>query len=454
MTAQYRQPLPPPFPPPSGSSHPYNAIYNQSIPAQDYKPYGGQPHPGIPALRQPAPQPPSSEPPGLFTLFTTTDLRILRATNGSANLIGYHPEHLLNYSLLDWLHPSDRHLLDNERIKLVSQHSPHAILSTHRDLYATIHQRSERELLSPAVGMKDQYPNQNVRLVRSDQQYSLFNIRLHLGGGMGASIYQPETHDRVYLVISCLLVPDQHVPPLLPLRAPSVAPTTNTANSSYGPPTPITPMGVGAGASASVGPPSGGLPSFSSIAAGVEAPPPPLQQSSMRYGATPYSSRPGTGTGTGAGIGPHQQASANYYSNRGPSQHQHQQQTTLPPPLATSFPSSVQSTPTMSTKSPSPSPHYRHSNPINPNHSRNEHAYPLYDYPPPNQGYYLDDGYRASQTHHQSHSANVQDEWRRHPGDGKPPSSVPPEPHPDLASAMQTPTSAIPIDYSRRPWET
>lgn len=367
------------------------------------------------------------DPPDLFTVFTTTDLRVLRATHGSSNLIGYHPNDLANMSFLDWVHPSDRHQLDIERLRLLEL--PQAggggggggLASSNRDVHAGIHQRTEQELLSPAEGMKDQYPNRNVRLVRSDQQYTLFNIRLHLGGGLGASLFRPETHDRAYLVVSCLLVPNQHPapPPLLQTRAPSAA----TTSSSYGPPTPITPMTVGVGVG--VGPP-GGLPSFSSIAAGVDAPP---QSASMRYGATPYSSRPGTGS---LSVLPQHQP---YYARPAPNS------------------GSAQST--VYAKPPSPSTQYRA--------EAQPSSYVPYDYPPPAQNYYGGGGdYR--QTQHDN-------EWKRQSSE----SSATPsghhqqhqhqngsQPHHQSSHhgsstpSLQTPSSAsaAPIDYSRRPWET
>lgn len=316
-------------------------------------------------------------------------------------------------------------------------------------------------MLSPAEGMKDQYPNQNVRLVRSDQQYSLFNVRLHLGGGLGASIFQPETHDRVYLVVSCLLVPNQQVPPLATVnvnvnatatavpgaRASSAAPTnTSISASSYGPPTPITPMTVGIGAGP--GPPTGGLPSFSSIAAGVDVPPP--QPQPMRYphahahahahSTTPYGSRPGTGpqqyTSSGSGSGP------GYYPPRSLQQQQQLPPPPPPPPSSSSLPilPPVQTTPIMYPKSPSPPSGYRQQHLDNRDHHGNPtSSYSPYDYPPPtnlipsqSQAYYFDEGYRQNSNPNlnpntNSHPHSSHDEWadwRRRPDELDPSPSL------------------------------
>ncbi|RSH85417.1 hypothetical protein EHS25_004813 [Saitozyma podzolica] len=136
----------------------------------------------------------------LFALFTTTELKILRVSPTCYALTGYHPHEYANSSLLDWLHPSDLHLVKMERVRLITVPFVPAPLQSDREIQATINRRSEGELLSPAEGMGVPFPNQNVRIVRSDGHFSLFNIRLHLGGGLGASLWREETLGRIYLV--------------------------------------------------------------------------------------------------------------------------------------------------------------------------------------------------------------------------------------------------------------
>ncbi|TYJ53250.1 hypothetical protein B9479_006117 [Cryptococcus floricola] len=226
-----------------------------------------------------------------FTLFTTTDFKILRASPSSFSLTGFHPNDFVNLNLLDWIHPHDKHLIDMERNRLLSV-APYGETSlTSMDVtQAAIAQMSELELLSPAEGMREPYPNKNLRVAHADGGYSPFNVRLHLGGGFGANLWKPATLARVYLVVSFLAIP----------RPPSYAPAQdipppNRRASQAGPLTPLTPIPTAPSATA-----PGPLPSFSSIAAGVEPPPqsrydqPPLQQA--YYPPPPPASMPRPGS--------------------------------------------------------------------------------------------------------------------------------------------------------------
>ncbi|WVF73061.1 hypothetical protein IAT40_007880 [Kwoniella sp. CBS 6097] len=258
--------------------------------------------------------PPPNQP---FTLFTTTDFRILRASPMSYHLIGYHPNEFVNLNLLDWIYPQDRHYVDLERNRLLMVPFVEGLLKSTEVTQAAITQRSELELLSPAEGMREPYPNKNVRVLHSDNRFSHFNVRLHLGGGLGASLWQPNTLGRVYLVVSFLAIPRSRD---LPIDAPAVP---SRRSSQIAPPTPITPVPPMTG-----GP--GGLPGFSSIAAAADAPqtrydqppqsyyppppPPPQASSSSRppsssQSAYPYPRAtapmmPGPGPGPGLGSVP------------------------------------------------------------------------------------------------------------------------------------------------------
>ncbi|WWC64622.1 uncharacterized protein I303_107233 [Kwoniella dejecticola CBS 10117] len=206
-----------------------------------------------------------------FTLFTTTDFKILRASPSTYHLIGYHPNEFVNLNLLEWIHPQDRHFIDQERNRLITVPYVDGPLRSTEVNQAAITQRTEIELLSPAEGMREPYPNKNVRVLHSDNRFSPFNVRLHLGGGLGASLWQPNTIGRVYLVVSFLPIPP---PRDLPREGASTAqPARRT--SGIAPPTPITPVPPMASGQ--------GLPGFSSIAAAADAPqtrydqPPPPQ---------------------------------------------------------------------------------------------------------------------------------------------------------------------------------
>lgn len=202
----------------------------------------------------------------LFELFTSTDLRILRATPACYPLTGYHPHEYVNISLLEWIHPADRHFLDLERNRLINVPFVAGPLQSNRETQAAITQLSERELLSPAEGMREPYPNQNVRVLRSDNSFDWFNVRLHLGGGLGASLWRANTLGKVYVVVSLLFL---RPPPELIHDDPSRRPVPML------PPIPVAPIPAM--------PSQQALPSFSSFAAAAEAPrqrhdpPPPTQ---------------------------------------------------------------------------------------------------------------------------------------------------------------------------------
>ncbi|WVQ74243.1 hypothetical protein IAR50_003840 [Cryptococcus sp. DSM 104548] len=239
-------------------------------------------------MEPPHPAPSPYEQP--FTLFTTTDFKILRASPSSFSLTGFHPNDFVNLNLLDWIHPHDKHLIDMERNRLLSVVPYGETALTSLDVtQAAIAKMSELELLSPAEGMREPYPNKNLRVAHADGGYSPFNVRLHLGGGFGANLWKPATLARVYLVVSFLAIP----------RAPSYAPPAQDIPppirraSQAGPLTPLTPIPPVPSAAA-----PGPLPSFSSIAAGVEPPPqprydqPPPQHPQQTYYPPPPSSAP------------------------------------------------------------------------------------------------------------------------------------------------------------------
>lgn len=312
----------------------------------------------------PSGPPPHSSMPEPFVLFCSTELKILRVTSSCHHLIGYHPHEFANLNLLDWLHPADRHLIETERNRLVSIPYLQGVLQSNRDTHAAVMAASERELLSPAVGMREPYPNQNVRILRSDNGFSLFNVRLHLGGGLNGSLWQPETLGKIYLVVSCLLISDRDVPPEVSARRPP-------------PSTPSAP------------PPA--LPSFSSIAAAADRPDPqaqPPQQlpSSQGY---PYASR------SGSAPNPQHQ------------QHQPPQQGYYGRPPTANYPPPPPGSSTRRTPSPN-HPQY----PSRPSHPSSA------SYPPP-PGYYPPSG------QHVHYPREHHDEWRRQ---GPPPPSGPPGP--------------------------
>lgn len=218
-----------------------------------------------PPLAGPYPPGPASAPPtahgvqpipDLFTIFCTTDFNILRITNACHALTGFHSQEFINLNLNRWVHPADQHVLDSERINLLSVSYLQNSLQSTREVTQAIRSHSERELLTPAIGMTEPYPQVNVRLLRADHGYSYYNVRLHLGGGLGGSLWDPELQGNIYLVVSCLLISDRDAPSDRPPSRRAVMGLPPTAISAMPPPPPHT------------------LPSFSSVAASADILPP------------------------------------------------------------------------------------------------------------------------------------------------------------------------------------
>lgn len=233
----------------------------------------------------------------LFTLFCSTELKILRATSLAHSLTGHHLHEFANVNLLDWLHPSDRHLIEMERSRLVTVPYLATQLQSSRETHASIMVLGERELSSPADGMRDPYPHQNVRFLRADGSFGHFNLRLHLGGGLGGSLWHPDSLGKIYLVVSCLQIHERDLPPEASGRRQQPVPLT-----------PVTPMAP---------PPAHQLPGFSSIAAAADAPPRPETAPTMPTAQSPYGYTR-TGVSTPVAAMPPQQ-SYNIYA-RPPSQ--------------------------------------------------------------------------------------------------------------------------------------
>lgn len=190
------------------------------------------------------PSSPSTPPAAsILTLFAATSLQIVRASPECQLLTGYLPHEYINLSLYHYLHPDDVPIIEADRLSLVQgPHLPFALHSRRETLAAMAatptpaSTRSDRELQSPAEGMSQPYPNRNVRVLRADGEYDLYNIRLHIGGGLGASLWRAETFGRSYIVVSMLrLPPDVAAKFHRPLNRPTMlAPPTASRSVSVG----------------------------------------------------------------------------------------------------------------------------------------------------------------------------------------------------------------------------
>jgi hypothetical protein len=184
-------------------------------------------------------------------------------TSNSLALTGFHPHEFVNINLSDYVHPSDRYLLELDRKSLLELLAPisRGPVISDRDTQASIIQAPDHILLRPIHGMPSEYPNKNVRVLRSDRQFDWFNVRMHLGSGLGASLDHPETIGKNYLCISLLLLNSTTSGGTLDRRS--------SLTDSYLATTPLTPATPTILQQQHQG---GGLPSFSSITAGIDAP--------------------------------------------------------------------------------------------------------------------------------------------------------------------------------------
>jgi hypothetical protein len=115
--------------------------------------------------------------------------------------------------------------------------------TTRRETILALNNLSPRELLSPAAGMLEPYPNQNVRFRKANGECAWFNLRLHAGGGLGADLGRHDTLDQVYFVISFLYL-DQRVVSQSQHQAQAQMHTPlypPPSAGSAGPPTPLSP---------------------------------------------------------------------------------------------------------------------------------------------------------------------------------------------------------------------
>lgn len=153
---------------------------------------------------------------GLFILFCTTELKIVCATPACHPLTGYHPHELIDVDLLAWLHPADRYPVEVARSLLLPVRTLTSDPLSKCDTRAEVMMSSDGGLQSPATGARGPYPNQTVRILRSNNTFALFNLRmhLHLSGGLRGWLWEPRStlgDDKVYVRVLCHLMSHQHI---------------------------------------------------------------------------------------------------------------------------------------------------------------------------------------------------------------------------------------------------
>lgn len=196
----------------------------------------------------------STQPAHVFEIFTTLNLRIVRSSTKSDSQTGFKSQHYLHHSLIEFVHPHDRQLLNVElrtlftplKARFDPNNPAHRITPlSAREVHSSAAQLDQRRVMSPASGMCEPYPHQNLRILKSDHTFGWFNVRLHLGGGLGGDMLRPETFGRLYLVVSFLALEGSQLPSDAKER--EVASWVNTMlNLSSGvPPSTVTPVARG-----------------------------------------------------------------------------------------------------------------------------------------------------------------------------------------------------------------
>lgn len=245
-----------PYPPPTATSGSFDYAGPSTYATRGHSPIHSAPDSAMRPMPPPAPPTP-------FELFCTTDLRIVRASARCQQYTGYQPNQFLGVRLLDFVHPVEKARVEHEFSMLTTVSFLNSPLQTSQEAESLMAHRPDRDLLSPAEGMKEPYPNANVRIIRADNTFAWFNIRLHLGGGLGGSLYQPSSLGSIYIVVSFLYLTHFEEAG----RGPYLPPTP-LSGPQQGQTMPTTAMLPHYGNSSM----SRGLPSFSSFAAAAEAP--------------------------------------------------------------------------------------------------------------------------------------------------------------------------------------
>lgn len=196
--------FPPPPPPPSSSATSYDrpALYHSgsysSIESEGHKRsissnalirQGGM----TDSIRR-------DDGPLTVSLILSTDLHCARCSEESYALLGYTPSDLSERSLSEIVHPSERERLESLWISLIEpvRVQPQRIPASINSILSL----SPAILMTPAPGTV--YMQESMRLRQRSGIYDFYSIRLHLGGGLGADLYQSSTLDRCYIVASLL----------------------------------------------------------------------------------------------------------------------------------------------------------------------------------------------------------------------------------------------------------
>lgn len=142
----------------------------------------------------------STDTPPTVSLILSTGLQCARCSVESHALLGYSPSDLMETSLFELVHPSETQRLEQLWLSLIEPVGikPQVVPANAE----TVMNLSPAVLMAPAPGTV--FIQESMRLRRRSGIYDFYSIRLHLGGGFGADLYQSSTLDRAYIVASLL----------------------------------------------------------------------------------------------------------------------------------------------------------------------------------------------------------------------------------------------------------
>jgi len=142
----------------------------------------------------------SSEAPPTVSLILSTGLQCARCSIESHALLGFSPSDLLERSLFELVHPSEKQRLEQLWLSLIEPVGVKPqVVPANAETVMTL---SPALLMAPAPGTV--FMQETMRLRQRSGIFDFYSIRLHLGGGFGADLYRHHTLDRAYIVASLL----------------------------------------------------------------------------------------------------------------------------------------------------------------------------------------------------------------------------------------------------------
>ena len=200
-----------------------------------------------------------SETDEIFELITTVDFRVIRATKNMYPLVHYRPDHMIGREVYDLIHPDDIFFIESERQNLLDLFPAYGEVCTSVEAARLISALSFDTVYRPIWGMPPFYPNRNIRFKDGVEGYTWFNLRLHLGGGLGGSLDGNGGWGRDYFCLSFLRLDRLDVDHSLPETVPEACHTASrssirksqSVSTTISPISPLTPL-----ASAPMDPPA------------------------------------------------------------------------------------------------------------------------------------------------------------------------------------------------------